>query len=105
MKYVYTFSEISHGRIEVISDHEPDNGEIMDKILEGMAYYHNTDFTDFRLIEVDGVAQAECAEGAWESYLRYLRDWADSHSTPAFYGMTPACFDEWCDNEDQEVDK
>lgn len=31
----------------------------------------------------------------WYSYLQYLRDWVDSHTAHGFYGMTPACFDEW----------
>ena len=35
----------------------------------------------------------------WNEYLQYLRDWADSHGEPGFYGMTPACFDEWLDCE------
>ena len=39
----------------------------------------------------------------WQKYLQYLRDWADSHSEPEFYGMTPACFDEWlgCEHEEE----
>jgi hypothetical protein len=54
MKYVFTFNEINYGRIEVEADRRPDNGEIIEKILEGKADYHNTDFTSFKLIEVDG---------------------------------------------------
>jgi len=38
----------------------------------------------------------------WTKYLQYLRDWADSHSSATFYGMTPACFDEWLGCEHQE---
>ena len=38
----------------------------------------------------------------WQKYLQYLRGWADSHSESEFYGMTPACFDEWLDNEYHE---
>jgi hypothetical protein len=57
MKYLFIFNEINFGRIEIEADHKPDNGEIIEKILEGNAYYHNTDFTDFRLVEMDGVAQ------------------------------------------------
>ena len=42
----------------------------------------------------------------WEKYLNYLRDWADYHSEIRFYGMTPACFDEWdsCENSEDEED-
>jgi hypothetical protein len=41
----------------------------------------------------------------WSRYLQYLRDWADSHSEPGFYGLAPACFDEWYGCEYQEEDK
>ena len=109
MTYVFTFNEINYGRIEVEADHKPDNGEIIEQILEGKADYHNTDFTDFRLIEVDGEAQIGMTENsevdraaAWNAYLRYLRGWADSHKEPGYYGSTPACFDEWFGNEYQE---
>jgi len=54
MKYVFTFKEIIYGRIEIESKHEPDNDDIIEKILEGGADYSNTDFTDFRLVEADG---------------------------------------------------
>ena len=40
----------------------------------------------------------------WQSYLQYLRDWADSHREMGFYGTTPACFDEWLDCEYREAD-
>jgi len=35
----------------------------------------------------------------WAAYLAYLREWSDGHSDDKSYGMTPACFDEWLDNE------
>jgi hypothetical protein len=50
MKYVFTFSEINYGRIEIESDHKPDKGEVINQILEGKATYHDTDFTDFELV-------------------------------------------------------
>ena len=56
MKYLFTFSEINHGSITVEADHRPDDGEIIERILEGMADYKDTDFTNFQLVEVDGVA-------------------------------------------------
>ena len=110
MKYVFTFNEIISGRIEIDAAHRPDRGEIIEQILEGKAHYNDTEFTDFRLVEVDGVTQAECAGQrditAWSQYLQYLREWADSHSEPGFYGTTPACFDEWlgCEYRETESD-
>jgi len=53
MKFVFTFCEINYGRIEVEVDHQPDNGEIIEQILEGKADYHGADFTDFKLIETE----------------------------------------------------
>lgn len=54
MKYVFTFKEINHGCIEIEADHKPNDGDVIEKILEGMADYNDTDFTDFRLVEIDG---------------------------------------------------
>ena len=53
MKYVFTFNEINYGRIEIEADHKPDNGEIIEKILDGEADYRDTDFTDFTLIKAE----------------------------------------------------
>ena len=53
MKYVFTFSEINYGRIEIEADRQPDNDEIIEQILEGKADYRDTDFTDFKLIETE----------------------------------------------------
>lgn len=35
----------------------------------------------------------------WNSYLQYLKDWVENHRERDFYGSSPACFDEWADNE------
>lgn len=35
----------------------------------------------------------------WEKYINYLTQWAEQHSEPMFEGMSPACYDEFCDNE------
>jgi len=39
----------------------------------------------------------------WNKYLKYLKNWSETHSGTGFYGMSPACFDEWEDNEYEEV--
>ena len=63
MKYVFTFNETNYGRIEIEAEREPDSGEIIEKIFEGRADYSNTDYTDFRLIELDGkVLSDKCHE-------------------------------------------
>ena len=38
----------------------------------------------------------------WKDYLIYLVEWSKHHADLDFYGMTPACFDEWLYNEYQE---
>lgn len=38
----------------------------------------------------------------WNRYIDYLKLWADIHADPEFAGMSPACFDEWCDCEASE---
>lgn len=44
-------------------------------------------------------------EEAWARYIAYLKDWADDHADPAYAGMTPACFDEWLENEYAEEEE
>lgn len=38
----------------------------------------------------------------WTRYLKYLKQWAVDHDDRVFYGMSPACYDEWLDNEGGE---
>ena len=40
---------------------------------------------------------------AWDKYLQYLVEWADSHKEYVYAGASPAGFDEWYGNEYQEV--
>lgn len=35
----------------------------------------------------------------WDKYIEYLHDWARNHKSAAYYGCSPASFDEWLDNE------
>ena len=36
-------------------------------------------------------------------YQRYVKKWKEDHATFEFEGMEPACFEEWKDNEFQEM--
>ncbi len=38
----------------------------------------------------------------WAAYLEYLSRWVCDHASMNSYGMSPACFDEWEDNEGKE---
>lgn len=35
----------------------------------------------------------------WQQYIDYLREWGMMHENPASAGSSPACYDEWLDNE------
>lgn len=36
----------------------------------------------------------------WGRYITYLINWAIDHSGEEYEGMSPAGYDEWCENED-----
>ena len=38
----------------------------------------------------------------WKKYIEYLRNWIKEHEAQENEGMSPACYDEWYDNEYQE---
>ena len=37
----------------------------------------------------------------WERYIKYLMLWAIDHEDNAFEFNSPACYDEFCDNDDE----
>ena len=41
----------------------------------------------------------------WNGYIKYLQEWAKESADSKFYGMSPACFDEWLDNEHAEEEE
>lgn len=49
MKYIFSFDEINHGRIIIISDHTPSEDEVIDAVMNGEVYYHNTEYGNVRL--------------------------------------------------------
>lgn len=82
------FEKIGDGRYKVTVRHDE-----LESHLRGT-------FTIPRLIEkLSGSGEAV----KWWGYLMYLRDWADSHIEPGYYGMTPVCFDEWLNCEGPKV--
>ena len=38
----------------------------------------------------------------WSDYIMYLLKWSSEHADKEFAGMSPACYDEWLDNEQGE---
>ena len=39
------------------------------------------------------------AQIKWNSYLFYLKSWIDGHRDVENLGMSPACYNEWLDND------
>ena len=106
MKYAFTFNETNYGSIEIEADHRPDNGEIIEKILEGMADYKDTDFTNFKLIEVDGVAPPVTDEDSKGNYAVTITETLQKTVTVMATDQCEAeemVQDEW-DNQDHILD-
>lgn len=40
----------------------------------------------------------------WQKYIEYLLNWAKDHKDEVFEGCSPACYDEFCDNDLYEDD-
>lgn len=48
----------------------------------------------------------ECNESSdYHKYLLYLLQWVFDHKSDVYAGMSPACFDEWIDNEAEEEEE
>ena len=52
MKFVFTFSEVNEGRIEIEADSQPEKREVIDRIMEGGAEYNKTGYLDIRLVGI-----------------------------------------------------
>mgnify|MGYP003550216568 CR=1 FL=1 len=44
----------------------------------------------------------EVNDSHWSDYIMYLLKWSSEHADKEFAGMSPACYDEWLDNEMKE---
>lgn len=40
----------------------------------------------------------------WNNYIEYLKVWAEQHKAKEYEGMSPDCYDEFLDNEQNEAD-
>ncbi len=62
--------------------------------------------TEFGWLNDSGIALEHSAvlddnsTDEWERYCKYLFEWTINHLSDDNKGMSPACFDEWRDNED-----
>lgn len=48
-----------------------------------------------------GDDEYEFGDSDWNRYCLYLIRWANDHGGPEYEGMSPVCYDEWCDYEDE----
>ena len=48
MKYTFNFTEINYGSIEIEAESMPNDGDVIDAIMSGGAFYKNTDYVDIR---------------------------------------------------------
>ena len=71
MKYTFSFKEINYGSIDVESDHEPDKGEVIDAIMDGGAYFSDTEYEDVTLADDKALDMGEDGKGAKESIQNY----------------------------------
>lgn len=39
----------------------------------------------------------------WEKYIEYLKNWAEEHKGNEFKGMSPAGYNEWQNNENEQT--
>lgn len=67
--------------------------ELVDTVYENCEKFFDDDNND-----------ANIKPDLWAQYIAYLHGWANDHRDQAFYGCTPACFEEWYDNECAEED-
>ena len=49
MKFTFSFKEINYGSITIESDHTPDRSEVIDAIMDGSAYFKDTEYEDIKL--------------------------------------------------------
>ena len=71
------------------------DGQVIDTLEQKMDGDINVHLDNAVILDED-------SDSAHERYLRYLQDWIFDHTDPLFEGCSPAGFDEWRDNEDEE---
>jgi len=79
-----------------------DDDTAFEKIDDGPVPYLEK---EFGWLEQSGIFLKDCfiadddEDDKWKAYLNYLVEWAFNHQGEEFAGMTPACYDEFCENE------
>lgn len=79
-----------------------DDDTAFEKIDDGPVSYLEK---EFGWLEQSNIFLKDCfisdddEDDKWKAYLNYLVEWAFNHQGDEFEGMTPACYDEFCENE------
>lgn len=55
MKYTFSFKEINYGSIEIDADHTPGIAEVTDAIMNGGAFFKDTEYEDIHLEETERI--------------------------------------------------
>lgn len=76
-------------------DDEVNDGQVIDTLEQKMDGDINVHLDSAVILDED-------SDSAHERYLRYLQDWIIDHYDDYFEGCSPASFEEWKDNEDEE---
>lgn len=76
-------------------DDEVNDGQVIDTLEQKMDGDINVHLDSAVILDED-------SDSAHERYLRYLQGWIFNHNDPLFEGCSPASFEEWRDNEDEE---
>lgn len=77
----------------------------VDILIENTKLRMLEDVADITVDERNGnliIVKGERQTTDWEAYIEYLKSWADSHSGNEYKGQTPASYNEWLDNENEE---
>ena len=91
-KVVEMLTVNNYEALELLANNPVNVNELLDNICEYLNDDEGVSMDDFERTDRQ-------FELAWKGYLDYLKEWADNHKQINNYGMSPACFDEWLDNE------
>ena len=80
---------------KILVNDEIDNGQVLDTLEKQALEMAHCDLEEAICAEAD-------SDSRHERYINYLINWAIEHNDEAFEGCSPACFDEWFDNEGEE---
>lgn len=97
-KIIYEMSLLRND-VEDLDDIEDLRDALFDMYPTGWSTPASEIFDEYCKFFNDDDKKANAELDLWTQYITYLHKWANDHKDQAFYGCTPACFEEWYDNE------